>query len=240
MSDQLRATLQRLSQPGAGPNEAYDRLLADYARFHLVLAVLAAALVIAAAASAVSAWRHLRSAPPAQPSRRGWPTFERATWAVGLVASIGFGLLMGLLAAANLSNAVAPRQGFRDSIPMISQRAPGTRGAAVQQAFDRWLRSGDPTMPPAVRAAVDDRLAWQRPKAVICTILLVLVLVGARRVWRSLLARTRRPDHRWGIGDLARLGVAATASATALLLVLMVMGNTQASLAPLSMTLFSG
>ncbi len=237
MSEQLRATLERLARPGAGSNAAFDRLLEDYARFHLVLAVLALSLLVASAAFVVSAWRHRRSAP--RPDGRRW-TFERLTWSVAIVAGVAFGLIMALLVAANLSTAIDPLPGFRGSIPTIADQPPGSAGARTDGAFDQWLRSGDRAMPAGVRAAVDRRLGWQRPKAIVCAVLLVLVVLAAQRLWRSVLARSRRPGHHWTGGELARLAAALGSVVVGLLLVLMVLGNAQASLAPISMTLFFG
>lgn len=237
MSGDLRTTLQRLARPGAEPNAAFDRLLADYAAFHLVLAVLAVVLAAAAGAGAVAAWRHRRSAPPA-PGRR-W-SFERATWSLAIVAGVGVCLVALLLVVANLSNALDPLPGLRGSIPMVADHAPGSDRARTDAAFDRWLRSGERPLPPEVRAAVDRRLGWQRPKAIACTVLLAVALVAGRWLWGSVLARARRPGHRWGPSDLARLAGALATVAVGSLLVLMVMGNVQASSAPISMTLFFG
>ncbi|MGN6696213.1 MAG: hypothetical protein ACTHN0_18690 [Aquihabitans sp.] len=234
-SEHLRATLDQLARPGAPANAAFDRLVADYARFHLVLAVLALAFLAAAVAATVVARRNRRAVPKGTGRR-----FERATWSVALVASVGFALLMGLLVAANTSTVIDPLPGFRGSIPAIADAPPGSAGARTDEAFDRWLQSGEYAIPAGVRAAVDQRLSWQRPKAIISAVLLVLVCFASRWLWRSILARTRRPDHRWGAGDLGRLAAALASVAVGLLLALMVMGNTQASLAPISMTLFYG
>lgn len=237
MSDGLRSTLERLSGPGAEPNAAFDVLLADYARFHLVLAVLALVAGAAVGTFAVFAWRRAAARDLCGRRRLDFPRVVDAVSALG--ASV-FGLLMGLVAVANLSNARDPRTGLRGSIGAIRTAAPGTRAAEVQRAFDAWLRSGDATVPPAVQDAVDDRLAWQLPKAIICSILLALVVVGTWRVWRSLLARTRAPGHRWSAADLGRFGLGLVLVGAGFLLTLMVMGNTQASMAPLAMTLVNG
>ena len=83
-----------------------------------------------------------------------------------------------------------------------------------------------------------------RPVVEIAAALLVLVEIGVllagRWLWRSLLARARRPDHRWGVASLARLAAALATVVVGSLLVLMAMGNVQASSAPISMTMFFG
>lgn len=237
MTGDLRATLERLARPGAEPNAAFDRLVADYAAFHLVLSVLALVLAVAAGVGVVAAWRCRRSATAA--TGRRW-TFERATWSMAILAGVGVCLAALLLVAANLSNALDPVPGLRGSIPLVADHAPGSDRERTDVAFDRWLRSGERRLSPEVRSAVDRRLAWQRPKAIVCTLLLIVVLLAGRWLWRSVLARARRPDHRWGMASLARLAGALAAIVIGSLLVLMVMGNVQASSAPVSMTLFFG
>ncbi len=237
MSAPLQTTLDQLVGQGSGTNPAFDVVLRDYAWFHMVLALLAAAFLFVAAAIAVMAWRGFRRA---KGSDRQGRTFRRLTHLAALVVSGGLALVLGLLVAANVTTALEPREGFKGSIGMIGTPAAGTRAGELHQAFDDWLRSGDPHMPRTVQHAVDDRLAWQRPKAVICTVLLIVVAALAVRIWRSLLRRTSEPGHRWRAGDLARLGAGLGSVLAAVLLMLMVMGNTQASLAPVAMTLFFG
>jgi hypothetical protein len=95
-------------------------------------------------------------------------------------------------------------------------------------------------MPAPVRRAVDDRLAWQRPKAVVSGVLLLISLAFGARTWRALLGRNPGGSGRWRPGDVALLIAGLGDVAICLLLMLMVIANTQASLAPVAMTLFYG
>jgi len=92
----------------------------------------------------------------------------------------------------------------------------------------------------SIDAAIDHRLAWQGPKAVICWVLLIVVVVLTAWVWCGLVRRSRVRCGGWGRRDAALLGAGMALGPIALVLMTMVVGNSQASLAPLSMTLFFG
>lgn len=233
--DGLRATLDQLARPGARPTPAFDALLADYARYHLVLAVVGGAFLLATLAFGWFAGRRFRRLPVAGGRRGRGPKVILLTAVLG---SMVVALLLSVIVAANVSTALDPRPGFAGAIGLVGTAGPGTPRAELHRAFDEWLRSGDASAPPAVRAAVDDRLAWQRPKAAICAALLLVVIVLAARTWRPLVdhQRARRRSSR----DLVRLAGGLGLIATGLVLGLMVMGNTQAAVAPLAMTLFYG
>ncbi len=237
MSDELHSTLDRLAQPGAAPNAAFDALLADYSRFHWVLAVLSLMVGVCVGGFAIWAWR--RSLSRTAAGERRW-TVNRVASILAALASTAVGLIMALISAANLSNALKPLDGFRGSIGLIGTPEPGSSAAQLHQAFDQWMQSGNASVPSEVARSVDARLAWQRPKAIICAILLVVVVMLAWRLWRALGARAARPGHRWVLSEVGRVGLGLGSIGVGLVLTLMVMGNTQASMAPVAMTLFYG
>ena len=232
-TDTLRGTLRDLLASHAD-NAALERLLADYARFHLVLVVVAGLFLLALLALSAGCWRRYfltrRSAAPSG-------TFERRVWGGFGLLSAGVASFLGLVVAANLSNVRDPRHGFAGALGLLGTPSPGSRRAALQASFDTWLAGGTGELPSPVVRAIDDRLAWQAPKAVVCSVLLVLLVAASVLLWRALLARSRTPEA----GPLrawAALGLLPVAAAAVVML--MVMGNTQASLAPLAMTLFYG
>lgn len=201
-------------------NQALETILADYRLYHAVLVVVAAIFVVALIVLVVACVRSLRVArrSPAGATRR-------QVWTYGLfiVSSILLGLFLLLVIAANVSTVINPEAGF----------------AGVDQsgkAISAWLASGSPSVPSGVQAAVDDRLAWQRPKAIVVSILLVLVAVGSIAIWRRWIARTS-PSR--GVNVLLLASGVVTAG-MAVLLMLMVMGNVQASTAPIAITLVFG
>lgn len=234
--DGLRATLERLVQSGADPNPAFDALLADYARYHLVLAIIAGAFLVAFAVAARSSWRRMRRAAT---SADGGSAFPRLTYLAATLSSVGVGLFLAVILVANVSTAVDPRPGFAGAVALVGAPGADPSRAELDHGFDQWLHSGSTEMPDAVAAAIDDRLAWQRPKAAVSALLLLAFVVVGARLWRSLLEGRRRATH-WRAGDLVRLGAGVGLVAGAFVLMLMVMGNTQASVAPVAMTLFYG
>ncbi|HWJ61240.1 MAG TPA: hypothetical protein VNS19_04655 [Acidimicrobiales bacterium] len=238
MTDQLRALLHRLLIAG-GSRPALDRLLDDYARYHLVLVVLGSALTVALGALAVRCARRFRRAP--RNTDRRW-SFERTTYAGFAIASGLLVLVLGLVVLANLSNVLDPRHGFTGAVDAIATARPGTPRAELHDVFAQWLRSDADAIPPVVQEHVDDRLAWQRPKALISAVLLVAAVALAHRLWHGLIERSRRrpPRTRWSGADRARFAVALALGPVALVLTAMVLGNAQASIAPLTMTLLFG
>lgn len=235
--DDLRTTLDNLMASRTHDNAALTALIDSYARYHAAFVVVAGLFIVAFALLALVSWRRLRASP--RPAARRW-SFERITYLAFTVSAMTAALLMAVLAAANFGNAIDPSGGFSGATSGITTPAAGTRSAQLQQAFLMWLRSGNGRRPAAIDAAIDDRLAWQRPKAIICWVLLVLVVVFAARVWRSLVRRSRAWSGLPPRGDVALLGAGIALGPIALVLMAMVLGNSQASLAPLSMALFFG
>jgi hypothetical protein len=206
-------------------NPAYERLLQDYSDYHLALVVVGGVFMLALLALAVVSWVRFRRAP------RG---FERRTHLVFALGSTGVGLLLALVVAANLSNVLNPTQGLAGTIGTPGDLKPAA-SAELTRSLTAWVRSGSADVPPLIQGEVDARLAWQEPKAVISTLLLVAFVAVSIHLWRGAIARSRA-GHRV-------LGRALAGSATVLasfVLILMVMGNTQASYAPIVMTLMFG
>src|SRR6185437_15055969 len=86
-------------------------------------------------------------------------TFERRTYFSFGAVSLTLGLLMAVVFWANVTSVVNPRQTLS--------------GTTFSRVGERWLQSGSAQISPMLQHAIDERLAWQRPKAVICSVLLV-------------------------------------------------------------------
>jgi hypothetical protein len=201
-------------------NAALDVILADYQRYHAVLVIVAGVFLAAVVVLLIACWRSLRAArrSPAGPTRR-----ESWTYATFIVASVVVALFLVLVIVANLSNVMDPQAGFAG----VDQSGP---------AMASWLASGNPSVPAEVQERIDARLAWQRPKAIIVTLLLTVTVVASVAVWRRWIARTYASRG----ANAALFGAGVLTASLALLLMLMVMGNVQASLAPVALTLAFG
>lgn len=230
--DALRALLRDLLAPGSSANSALDRLLADYATYHLVFVVLAGALVLGLlgpGGSLLRRSRRMRTGPGA-----AHPSARRTSFGLGL-GCVGTAALFAVLVAANAGNALDPRQGFGGAVAEIRPSVVGTTRAAEQDAFAGWLRSGGERLPARVRGVVERRVAWQAPKAVGSALLFGVSVWLTVRLWRRLI----EPDRAL-VGRRARLSAAVASSGASLVLMAMTIGNTQGAVAPLAATLLYG
>jgi uncharacterized membrane protein YeiB len=196
----LPTTLDRLLHSRTRSNPALQALVHDCAKFHAVLAVLAGLATVGFVLLSVFAWRRSRAFA---------------------IATAVLGLFMAVLFYANASNALNPRHDVATTIPVLRATRPGTEAAGVQQATNRWLLSGSATKPRLLQDKIDERLSWQRPKAII-TSLLFFAFAG-------LCIRLRR-----------RRIVAGLAMVCTLVLLVMAMANTEAAVAPMFLTVLYG
>ena len=197
---------------------AYDRLLTDDRHFHVVFLVLGGLFTVLLLLFSAFSWIRFR-----RTRARG---FERKSYFSFATVSLVLGLLMTVVFAANVTSVVNP-----------GQTLAGTTFSPVGQ---EWLRSGHGEFSPALQQAIDDRLAWQRPKAVICAILLVAFVTLAVLLWRTLIRRSRsgRPVRK--VRHWLLLAAAVASVAVCGLLMVMVIGNTQGALYPLFLTVVAG
>lgn len=235
-TDTLRATLNDLLRSGTTSNPALNRLRDDYTRFHLVLVADGSLFMLGFVVLTVVPWRGFRRTT--KTIHRRW-TFEKRTWFS--LTGLG-GILVALTAlviAANVSNVLEPRRGFAGSIGMIGTARAGTPTASLHQSFTMWLQSDSSATPPLVQRTIDHRLAWQQPKAVISIVLYAVSVWLCVRIWRALIVKSRLSEPQRNLKtaglSFARWGLVAAS----FLLMLMVIGNTQVSLAPLGLTLLN-
>ena len=238
MHEDLRSRLTTLVDSDGSPNAAFTALLGDYTRYHVALAVVGGIFLLVLLSLSVVCWRRFRRAPRSAEAGR-W-TFERTTYLAFGVVSALVSLFLGAIVAANVSTVLNPRQGFAGSLSMLTPGGADSGTLGRYEAFDAWIESGSPTAPSQVQALVQERLAWQQPKAIISALLLVIVALACAGIWRSLIRRSQQGAGQWTLGTGARLLSGITAAGVCLVLMLMVMGNAQASVAPVSMTMFFG
>ncbi|MBI4932751.1 MAG: hypothetical protein HY828_02660 [Actinobacteria bacterium] len=237
MSDALQDTLYELLHSGSTSNPALTRLLDDYSTYHVVLVVVGGFFVIVLSVLTAFFWRKFRRSTSA--SERRW-SFERTTYfCLGLLSG-AVSLLLTLIVGANLGNARNPREGFIGVVDALGRAQPGTRTHELHQSFTTWLQSETASMPTLIDRRIDERLAWQQPKAIIaCALLAVFAVLGVR-LWRTMIGKSRVRASSWTMNDRVLLLAGVGTVVSCLLLMLMVIGNTQASIAPIVMTLQFG
>lgn len=206
-------------------NPAYERLLQDYVDYHLALVVVGGFFTVVLLGFAMFSWLRARNAPKG---------VERRTHLAFALASSVVGLLLAVVVAGNLSNVLNPQQGLAGAIGTPGDLKPAA-SAELTTSLRQWLRSGSADVPTVIQQQVDARLAWQEPKAVISTVVLLVVVAASIALWRSVIARSRQGQRVRG-----RVLVGSAAAFASFVVMLMVMGNTQASYAPITMTLLFG
>ena len=229
---ELQTTLNHLVRSRSDANPAFNALLHDYAEFHAVLAALAGLVTVGLVLLSVFSWRRWRRAPRA--------TFERSTFRAFAVSSALVSLCLAVIVLANLGNALHPRDGFASAIPVLGTPRPGTDQAQVQRATDAWLKSGRAEASPPLQRKIDERLSWQRPKAVVCSLLAIAFVLLSLRIWSRLIARARERGRRRTLKDRAAAAAGWVAVACTLVLAVMAVANTQASVAPMTLTVLYG
>jgi uncharacterized protein YacL len=234
MHTDLQTSLRQALGHGAHPNAAANTLLNDYARYHLVLVVMGG--FVAAALIILGVWFLLRLRRPRE-SALHRSTLERRVYGSFGAFFVVIGLLMSVIVAANATNVMDPQRGL---IGSVGTPPAGTPASKRYQTFNTWVRSGRPTVPAAIQSEVNARLSWQRPKAIVCSILLVGAIGMSAFLWKSVIKRSRRKRTNLGVQGAALLAFGIAGVFISLLLVVMVLANTQASLAPVTMTLVFG
>lgn len=234
--DTLPGSLRQLLRSGTDTNPALNTLLDDYKTYHLALLVVGGLFLAALLVLAIIFWTRFKRARV--DGTRKW-SFERKTYFSFGILSVLVCLFLGVVVAANLSTVLNPRQGFAASVNMLSPNpSAGSPAAELYGSVNTWLQSGSTEVPPVLQQRIDDRLSWQRPKAVICSALLVIFVVASGLIWRALIRRSRDGTGRWGPKRAALFIAGVLTVGSCLMLMLMVMGNVQASFAPISLTLF--
>lgn len=233
----LQDALDELLRSGSTSNPALNRLLDDYATYHATLVVVGGCFLVALLLFTGFCWRQFRRS---RADNSGTRMFERKTYARLGLSSLLVSAFLAVVVAANLSSALDARQGLSGVASSLGSPPAGSSTAELQGEFTTWLQSSDGATPSLIEDRIDDRLAWQRPKAIITSVLLLLIAAYSVRGWRSLLRVSRVRGRPWTTRDRPRLVVAIGSVPVCLLLMLMVIGNTQASVAPLTMTMLFG
>jgi hypothetical protein len=197
---------------------AYDRLLIDDRNYHIVFLVVGGLFTLFLLLFSVFSWVRFKQA-----RRR---TFERRSYFSFGTVSLILGLAMIVVYWANVTSVVNPRQTLS-----------GTTFSRIGQT---WLRSGRAQISPLLQHAIDERLAWQRPKAIICSILLVAFVTLTMFLWRTLIRQSKTVEPFRTFSRRLMLSAGVLSAASCLLLMLMVIGNTEGAFAPLSLTVLYG
>jgi cytochrome bd-type quinol oxidase subunit 2 len=236
-NDSLQTTLINLLQSETESNIALNSLLGDYTTYHVVLLIIGGCFTLIFVVLSILFWVRFKRAPKTE--IRKW-TFEQKTYfSFGLLTTI-VGLVMMLIVVANAGTVLNPRPGLLEVINEFGTSQGGAHRAELYQSFNTWLQSGSRDVPALIQSKINDRLAWQRPKAIICSVLLAIFVATSVRIWSALIKKSKVRETKLKLNEKALLVSGCFSVASCLLLMLMVLGNTQATFAPMSLTLFLG
>lgn len=197
---------------------AYDRLLTADRNFHIVFLVVGGLFMLLLLLLSGFSWVRFKRA-----RRR---TFERRSYFSFGAVSLTLGLLMALAFWANATSVVNPRQTLS--------------GTTFSRVGETWLQAGSAQISPLLQHAIDERLAWQRPKAIICSVLLVAIVTLTVSLWRTLIRQSTTGEPTRKLGRRLRLCAAVLSAVACPLLMVMVIGNAEGAVAPLFLTVLYG
>lgn len=232
-SDNLQKTLYSLMQSGSHSNPAYNTLLHDYIKYHAALVIEGGIFALLLLVLSVYFGRRFKRMRKAETP--DWTFQKKAYFGFALVSAI-VALFMLSIVAVNLGTVLNPQEGFAQVIRDLGTPQAGTQRAARYQAVNTWVQSGSARIPPALQNEVRDRLSWQKPKAIVCSILLVVFAIFTANLWRKLI-NSRASNSIWRLKEKALIAIGVMAVTVTLLLMIMALANTQASFAPLTLTL---
>lgn len=230
----LQDTLYGLIQSGSFSSPALNVLLNDYIRYHAVLFIEGGIFMLFLMGLSIHFWKQFFRMQKIH-SQAG--AFEKRTYLCFGLVGTGASIFMLFIVMANLSNVVNPRAGFFQSIPDLGTPQAGTQKAALYEAVNDWVQSDSPDMPVILHMEVQKRLSWQQPKAIFCSILLVMAVVFTARIWKTLIVISRAGRPKGRLKEMALFSMGVTAVPVTLLLMILSLANTQASFAPITLTL---
>jgi uncharacterized protein with PQ loop repeat len=233
MNDKLSVLMDELLRSGWQSNPAMNALVSDYARYHAVFVVAASVALWVLLAMTAFFWARSRKLSRTGVSDGG---FERRVFRAFAFLGSLVSLVLMLLIAANAPHAFSPANVLHG----FSLLAAPPEDSAVSRSLFEWIESGTVRPPPLIVQKIHDRLSWQAPKAITCGVLLIVFVALSVRIWSSLIKWRKRkgatePNRRLAEKPLLMTGTIAVV--LSLLMLIMVIANTQASLAPLTISI---
>ena len=195
---------------------AYDQLLIADRNFHIVELVVGGLFTVVLLLFSAYSWKRFLGA-----RRR---TFERRTCLSFGATSLILGLFLAVVFWGNVTSVVNPRETLA--------------GSTFSPVGEAWLRSGSTRLSPLLQHAIDERLAWQRPEAVIVSVLLVAFVALTVFLWRTLIRRSTTGEPNRTHRVLLCAGIPSAVSCVVLML--MVIGNAEGAIVPLFLTVLYG
>lgn len=226
----LQLTLTEHLKSDWQSNPAVKTLVDDYAKYHAVLALAGSVTLLILLALTTIFW--IRFKKQSRTEQRKWPFEKKVYFWFGLVLTL-FTMFFVLIVVANISTARKPIPGFTLLANSVSTPDDSTEG----HALSAWIQSGESTMPAVLDQKVQDRISWQRPKAIICGMLLIVTIFINGYIWRYLIRYSNKEGKKWQPKERLLLAAGSITFGLSLLLLVMALANMQGSIAPIAMSL---
>lgn len=230
MSSQLQTTLVEHLNSNWQSNPALRTLVHDYTKYHVVLVIMGGIVLLVSIILAVYFWVQFKKLPKIR--RFKW-SFEKKTYFAFALVLTFFSLFFALVWVANLSTTLKPLPGFTSLASSTTVPSDSVTG----KALNNWIGSGSNVFPPVLKEKVQDRINWQRPKAIICGILLAIFVVVTVRIWVYLIKKSRNNELSWTYIDRTLMFAGGGTFMCCLLLVVMVVANAQGAIGPITISL---
>ncbi len=237
MNGALKATLQALTQSRSRSNPALNALMNDYIVFHEERVLAGSLLVIVFVLLSAFFWHRWKRLPR---STERESTFERNTYFAFGMSSTVVGLLIALIVAVNAATVLHPWPGLSLLVDQIETPKAGTHMDRLYQAFDSWLWSGSSSVPPLIQQRLQERFALHTTRVVVRGILLVAFAVLSKKLWSTLIERSRAREHEWTRKERLLLVCGVASVILSLVLMVSVEVNLRWSFAQMTVTLLWG
>lgn len=237
MTGALQATLDKLIQSRSRSNPAMNALMSDYIRFHVVRVVVGGLLMVVFLLLSRFFWSRWKRLP--RSDDRQW-TFERKTFVTFGILSTVVGLLIAFVVAVNAATVLHPWPGLSWLVDSLETPKTGTHMDALYQAFDTWLQSGSPGIPPLIQQRIQERIVLHTTRVIVGGILLVAFAGLSKSIWSTLVTRSRTREPQWTLREGSLLVCGAASVILSLVLMVMVEVNLRWAFAQLTVTLLYG
>ncbi|MCK9862865.1 hypothetical protein [Paenibacillus sp. ATY16] len=101
-------------------------------------------------------------------------------------------------------------------------------------AFIEWIRSGNESIPAMIQQKINARIEFHAAKAFVCGALLIIFVALGLFLWNSLIKRSKAMGSKWRYIEKTYFISGIATVALSLLLMVMVVANTQGAIAPLT------
>lgn len=228
--------LEEIILSASNDNFVVNQLINDYVLYHLVFVIIAILFLVLLVSAGIFFIKTFKGLPTVVSNG----LLERRIYFCLSVGTIIATVCLLLVTTGNVTNLVNPQQGFSGAIKMLGSAETDTQ-KKLQQEFIIWIESESFDTPVFIQEKINQRLEWQKPKAIISSILLFTVVLLNIYIWRKL---TLKLGDTGVIKDkkvkLILLIVGLMTIFACLVLMLLVIANTQAVFAPLLLTLLFG